>query len=114
MNPQEVAMVLTAIASIDDRLDPDQPRVAMWCATLAPNMTFEFAKAVVVEHYATKTSTPMPAHLNEAWKKHLAVERQKEQERLSQIELGEAIDEQAKEEWFRRLREEVEILRKKP
>lgn len=114
MNPQEVAKVLTAIASIDDRLDPDQPRVAMWCATLAHNMTFEFAKSVVVEHYATKTTTLMPAHFNDAWKKFQAIERQKEQERLSQIELGEVIDTQAKEEWFRRLREEVEVLRKKP
>ena len=68
MNQQEVATLLIAIAAIDDRVDPDAMRVAMWCEVLSKSMTLEFARERVVKHYAVNRTVMMPADFNEPWK----------------------------------------------
>ena len=56
MTPQEVAATLTAIAAVDDRVDPDQMRIAMWHQILDSDLPLEFARVCVVNHYATQRS----------------------------------------------------------
>lgn len=68
MNPQEVAMLLTMSAAVDDRIDPDQMRIAMWCETLTKSMPFDFAKSFLIKHYSKQKSVMMPADFNEAWR----------------------------------------------
>lgn len=100
MTPQEVAAVLTAIAAIDDRIDPDQMRIAMWCEVLYGDMTFEFARQTVINHYAQSRNVIMPADLNSPWKIERAKINQRERDAIEKsdtIKLGEMpIDFQAK------------------
>ena len=84
MNQQEVATLLIAIAAIDDRIDPDQMRVAMWCEVLSKTMTLEFARERVVKHYAANRNPMMPADFNEPWKIEYA--KRLEQQRMRELE----------------------------
>lgn len=68
MTPAEVAALLTAAKSLDDRVTPDKPRTAGWCATLDPDMTFDDARGFLVDHYRTETRAVMPADLNMRWR----------------------------------------------
>lgn len=86
MDAREVAAILTAIAAVDDRIDPDSPRVAMWVETLDSTMPFQFAKERVIKHYASSRNVMMPVDLNEPWK----IEKQRikqEQERMALLEI---------------------------
>lgn len=72
MTESEVAVILTMIASVDDRFDPDKARVQAWSAILDEDLPFDFAKAQVISFYADKTNVIMPADLNLPWRKHRA------------------------------------------
>lgn len=83
MNKQEVARILTAIASLDDRIDPDEARVFMWFEVLDPTMTFEFAKQTVINHYAKSKTVMMPSDFNLLWKtEHRRIIQKELDERL--------------------------------
>lgn len=75
MNKQQVATILTMAAAVDDRIDPDNPRVVMWTECLHPEMDIEWAKKYVVKHYAEAKTILMPADLNQAWKAEFARRR---------------------------------------
>lgn len=68
MSPQDVAKLLTAIAAVDDRLDPDEARVTAWANILDSDMTYEFAIGLVKKHYGNSTKVMMPADLNLPWR----------------------------------------------
>lgn len=89
MNAREVAMLLTGIAAIDDRVDPDMPRVAMWVEVLDDSMPFEFAKSQVVKHYGSQKSVVMPADLNMPWR--LERQRQRQQDEMRRLESAEYV-----------------------
>lgn len=72
MTESEVAVILTMIASVDDRFDPDKARVQAWGAILDDDLPFDFAKKQVISFYAEKTNVIMPADFNLAWRKHRA------------------------------------------
>jgi len=57
-----------AIASVDDRFDPDEARVEAWTAILDPDMTLEFARGLMIKHYANNTKPIMPADFNLPWR----------------------------------------------
>ena len=56
MNKQEVAILLTGIASVDDRFDPDEARIEAWSAILDSDMTLEFARGLMIKHYANNVN----------------------------------------------------------
>lgn len=68
VNRQEVATMLTMIAAVDDRFDPDQPRIAMWTECLDADMDAKFAKEFVVKHYAEQKTVVMPSDVNASWR----------------------------------------------
>lgn len=77
MTPAEVAALLTAAKSLDDRVTPDKPRTAGWCATLDEDLTFDDARTFLVDHYRTETRAIMPADINIRWR---AVKRTRAEE----------------------------------
>jgi len=83
MNKQEVAILLTGIASVDDRFDPDEARVEAWAAILDSDMTLEFARLLMIRHYANNTKPVMPADFNSPWRTFS--ERNKDQQWFEQI-----------------------------
>lgn len=84
MNNQEVAKVLTIIASVDDRFDPDTARLGAWANILDSDMTYSFAVEAVTKHYANGTKTIMPADLNIPWRNFRDVEIRKREISLAQ------------------------------
>jgi hypothetical protein len=84
MNKQEVAILLTGIASVDDRFDPDEARIEAWSAILDNDMTLEFARLLMIKHYANNTKPVMPADFNSPWRTFR--ERNKDQQWFVQIE----------------------------
>lgn len=78
MNKQEVAILLTGIASVDDRIDPDEARLEAWAAILDPDMTLEFARGLMIKHYANTTRPLMPADFNAPWRTFRKVEEDKQ------------------------------------
>lgn len=84
MNTQEVAKVLTVIASVDDRFDPDSARLTVWDNILDSDMTYSFAVETVTKHYANGTKTIMPADLNIPWRNFRDVEIRKREISLAQ------------------------------
>lgn len=68
MDKLHIASLLVAIASVDDRFDPDEARVEAWTAILDPDMTLEFARGLMIKHYANNTKPIMPADFNLPWK----------------------------------------------
>ena len=84
MNKQEVAILLTGIASVDDRFDPDEARVEAWAAILDSDMTLEFARGLMIKHYANNVKPVMPADFNSPWRTFR--ERTKDQTWFGQIE----------------------------
>jgi len=84
MTKQEVAILLTGIASVDDRFDPDEARVEAWAAILDSDMTLEFARSLMIKHYANNTKPVMPADFNSPWRTFR--ERNKDQQWFTEIE----------------------------
>lgn len=78
MNKQEVAILLTGIASVDDRIDPDDARLEAWAVILDPDMTLEFARGLMIKHYANTTKPLMPADFNQPWRNFRQVELDKQ------------------------------------
>jgi hypothetical protein len=68
MDKLHIASLLVAIASVDDRFDPDEARVEAWTAILDPDMTLEFARGLMIKHYANNTKPIMPADFNLPWR----------------------------------------------
>jgi len=68
MTPAEVAALLTAAKSLDDRVTPDKPRVAGWSAALDPDLALADARAFLVEHYRVEVRPIMPADVNLRWR----------------------------------------------
>lgn len=68
MEKQQVAILLTAIAAVDDRIDPDEARIEAWTAILDSDMTLEFARGLMIKHYANTTKPIMPADFNSPWR----------------------------------------------
>jgi len=68
MKKQEVAILLTGIASVDDRIDPDEARIEAWAVILDSDMTLEFARGLMIKHYANTTKPLMPADFNSPWR----------------------------------------------
>lgn len=68
MNKKEVAILLTAISAVDDRLDPDEMRIAMWYEILDKSMPLEFARHRVIDFYANNRTVIMPSDFNLVWK----------------------------------------------
>lgn len=73
MNKDEISKLLVIAMGIDSRMNvSDQnlfiARVEGWKLALRENMTFEFAKQAIGNHYANSTDSVMPAHLNAQWK----------------------------------------------
>ena len=68
MDKLHIASLLVAIASVDDRFDPDEARVEAWTAILDPDMTLEFARGLMIKHYANNTKPIMPADFNHPWR----------------------------------------------
>jgi hypothetical protein len=105
MTDQEVAKLLTAIAAVDDRIDPDSARLSAWAFILDKDMTYSFALEQVRKHYAGVTKTMMPADLNLPWRNFRAkeismreIEYAREQKRELQPKTRELI-EQLKSRW---------------
>ena len=84
MNKQEVAILLTGIASVDDRFDPDEARIEAWSAILDSDMTLEFARGLMIKHYANNVKPVMPADFNSPWRTFR--ERNKYAQWFNQIE----------------------------
>jgi len=84
MNKQEVAILLTGIASVDDRFDPDEARIEAWSAILDSDMTLEFARGLMIKHYANNVKPVMPADFNSPWRTFR--ERNKDAQWFNQIE----------------------------
>ena len=84
MNKQEVAILLTGIASVDDRFDPDEARIEAWSAILDRDMTLEFARGLMIKHYANNVKPVMPADFNSPWRTFR--ERNKDAQWFNQIE----------------------------
>ena len=84
MNKQEVAILLTGIASVDDRFDPDEARIEAWSAILDSDMTLEFDRLLMIKHYANNTKPVMPADFNSPWRTFR--ERTKDTNWFNQIE----------------------------
>jgi hypothetical protein len=78
MNKQEVAILLTGIASVDDRIDPDDARLEAWTAILDADMTLEFARGLMIKHYANTTRPLMPADFNQPWRNFRQVQLDKQ------------------------------------
>jgi hypothetical protein len=78
MDKQQVAILLTGIASVDDRIDPDDARLEAWAAILDPDMTLEFARGLMIKHYANTTKPLMPADFNQPWRNFRQVELDKQ------------------------------------
>lgn len=68
MDKKEIALLLTAIAAVDDRIDPDEPRIEAWTAILDKDMPLEFARDLMIKHYANTTKPMMPADFNSPWR----------------------------------------------
>jgi len=68
MNKQEVAILLAGIASVDDRIDPDNARLEAWVAILDTDMTLEFARGLMIKHYSNTNKPLMPADFNHPWR----------------------------------------------
>ena len=84
MNKQEVAILLTGIASVDDRFDPDEARIEAWSAILDSDMTLEFARGLMIKHYANNVKPVMPADFNSPWRTFR--ERNKDQQWFNELE----------------------------
>lgn len=67
MSPAEIQALLMAAKALDDRVMPDQARVAGWLGVIKPDLPFDFARDVLMRHYAESTDVIMPAHFNIAW-----------------------------------------------
>lgn len=78
MDKQQVAILLAGIASVDDRIDPDDARLEAWTAILDPDMTLEFARGLMIKHYANTTRPLMPADFNQPWRNFRQVELDKQ------------------------------------
>lgn len=78
MDKQQVAILLAGIASVDDRIDPDEARLEAWAAILDPDMTLEFARGLMIKHYANTTRPLMPADFNQPWRNFRQVELDKQ------------------------------------
>ena len=78
MDKQQVAILLAGIASVDDRIDPDDARLEAWTAILDPDMTLEFARGLMIKHYANTTKPLMPADFNQPWRTFRQVESDKQ------------------------------------
>ena len=91
MNKQEVATLLVAIAAIDDRVDPDAMRIAMWYEVLSSSMTLEFARERVIKHYAVNRNVIMPADFNEPWKFEYNKQLSNEQARALEVAASAAV-----------------------
>jgi hypothetical protein len=73
MTPQEAALVLAKISTLDSRINAASPETARaraeaWAEVLDRSMTMEWAIAHVLDHYRTKRDVVMPADLNVAWR----------------------------------------------
>lgn len=96
MTPEQAAGVLAVAATFDPRLTPPSPadatlRAQAWAAALHPQMAPEWAQRAVVGHYAASREAIMPAHLNEAWRAHRAVERSREQSEQMRLSAAAAV-----------------------
>ena len=78
MDKQQVAILLAGIASVDDRIDPDDARLEAWTAILDADMTLEFARGLMIKHYANTTRPLMPADFNQPWRNFRQVELDKQ------------------------------------
>lgn len=91
MTPQEVALLLTAAASVDDRIDPDEARVAAWSAMLLPDMPFVDAREFLVAHYRDRRDIVMPADLNTRWRSRRRELAERAQAEQRQLDNGDAV-----------------------
>jgi hypothetical protein len=86
VNASDMADLLTFITTFDSRIDPNLDRVRAWVLVIDENITYEFAHAVVVTHYASASTAVTPADFNNFWKQ--AQKANAEQEKTLAIESG--------------------------
>lgn len=71
MKVTEVMKLLGYVTQLDNRLGKiDEFRATAWRDALKHDMTLEFAQSAAAEHYANRSETLQPHHLNTAWKNH--------------------------------------------
>ena len=71
MKESEVAILLALANGHDQRQGLDDVKVRAWFVLLeqeASDMTLDFGKTKINEHYARSTDMLMPVHLVKAWK----------------------------------------------
>ena len=68
MKKSEVAALFALIAFYDARVQFDEGKLEAWNLALDEDMPFDFAKSIIVNHYADLTTAIMPANLNEKWR----------------------------------------------
>jgi hypothetical protein len=70
MNITEVAVMLTFIASLDGRIQPDEATVIAWSNVLDSQMETTWASGYVKNHYGKTGDMVIPSALNKAWGDH--------------------------------------------
>lgn len=104
MTPQEAALILAKVSTLDSRINAASPKMARaraeaWAEVLDRSMTVEWAIAHVLDHYRTKRDVVMPADLNSAWR--ATRDREVAQQDLRQISasVGVPMPESVRRQW---------------
>lgn len=91
MNRSEVAKVFAYACFFDGRLQADEGKILAWDAALIPEITFEFAKYFVAVHYMKEDKVIAPVHINKAWEREVAHQKEMERSKRIGIEFDEAM-----------------------
>lgn len=89
MTPSEVAKVFAFACFFDGRLQADEGKILAWHTALYEDITFEFAKTFVSQHYMESEAVIQPVFFNREWAKRKRHERERVLTQSYMLELEE-------------------------